>query len=271
MKRTVFTWIFIFLGSQISFGQPEEELLEFNSALESEAFEEQNPLKLLLAVDAEVNIEDYEYYQNYISDISQKLSNKREKWGDEVILKKMFYHIHSKDLKWYDNYVTLSELFEKGTYDCLTGTALYALILEELEIPYTIQEFDFHVLTIVHLDDKDIILESTDHMFGFIASEAEVNNHLAKYFAASANKEGYRTVIGSQAKVTKGSVVNLQISLKELVGLQYYNLAINAYNSGNVSQSRKFINKAAALHPSDRIIDTKNYMYSTIPVAYLNQ
>merc|ERR1711879_443549 len=104
---------------------------------------------------------DFKKHELFIRELASSFEKKRDKWGDEVILEKMFFKVHNKNLKWYDNYVTLDQLLEHGDYDCLTGTAMYALILQELDIPYTIQEFDFHVLIIARLAEKDVILEST--------------------------------------------------------------------------------------------------------------
>ncbi len=271
MKKTICTWILIFTSTLVSYSQPSNHVLVFDTDFEYEAFKEKDNFKLLLAIDPEVDSSDIAKHKKYIEELAALFQAKRSKWGDEFVLEKLFYKIHRKNLKWYDNYVTLNQLLEYGEYDCLTGTALYALILDELKIPYTIQEFDFHVLTIVHLPSKDIILESTDRDYGFKTEQEDVARHLNQFLTPGANQSGKRTVIGNHATVTHGSEVNLQITLRELVGLQYYNLAIASYNEGLLFESKKYIDKAVVLHPSERIIDTRNYINSTMPMVVVKK
>jgi hypothetical protein len=54
-----------------------------------------------------------------------------------------------------------SEIFETGYYNCVSGSALFALILSKLEIPYQIIEAPTHVFLIAYPNTEKIVLEST--------------------------------------------------------------------------------------------------------------
>jgi hypothetical protein len=68
---------------------------------------------------------------NDLSQFVDKLSAKRESFkNDEAFLNHLFVKTHQRFLKHYEEYVSFSSMINKGTYNCLTGTALYALLLD---------------------------------------------------------------------------------------------------------------------------------------------
>jgi len=256
----------IILATTISNGQSSTV---FHSSFEQIAFSSEDPLQILLASDPEVNVDKYNLYQEDITQIVDKLKAKQSKWSDSKLLEKIFYYVHNKKLDWYENYITLADLMENGTYDCLTGTAFYALILDELEIPYTIYEFDFHVFLVAKLPSDSALFESTDPLYGFVTDPDEIEEHINYYLTGDANTTGRQIVIGSRATSSQKSTVNERISLKELVGLQYYNLAVNAFNNREIAVSRDFIEKAYQLYPSQRISDTRDFFLSSRRIVSL--
>lgn len=99
-----------------------------------------------------------------------------------------------------------TELNKNGNYNCVTATALYGLLLNDLGIPFSIKETPEHVYLIAYPKSDAILIESTDPLKGYrvfndnykalivqnlkenkIISESEfktgnVNNLFDKYF-----------------------------------------------------------------------------------------
>ena len=77
------------------------------------------------------------------------LKDRKDKYNDDDIrfLRNMFGYVHRKQLANYKNFVSLDNTLDKAkVYDCLTGTALYALLLHDLGYEFTVKEFDYHIL-----------------------------------------------------------------------------------------------------------------------------
>ncbi len=181
------------------------------------------------------------------------LKDKKEKYnGDDIrFLKNLFSYIHRKQLANYQNFVSLEATLDKyKVYDCLTGTALYALLLNDLGYEINIKEFDYHILLIVKGLDQDILIESTDPLEGFVADESEIKERLDEIISKQENEE---------KSIFSGGIVN-DVGITELAGLQYYNQALDFMNNGDLENSLKRIKLARSLYPSKRI----EQVYETI-------
>ena len=70
----------------------------------------------------------------------EKLRSKRNQMkSDPRFFNYLFYKTHRKFLKQYQIHSSVEDLLRHGTYDCVSGTALYALILHHLGIEYEIK------------------------------------------------------------------------------------------------------------------------------------
>lgn len=267
MKKIFGTWIFVLFTFGTTIAQT--NLSVFHSSFEKSAFDQQDLFQILVAADENATFDKYKAYRQDIQEIANWLKKKQDKWSDEMLLWKLFYTIHQKKLKWYNNYITFSDLMDNGTYDCLTGTTFYALVLNELEIPYTIYEFDFHVFLVVNLSEGDFLFESTDPFYGYTSDPQEIKKHIDSFLNGGEASIAKRSVIGNQYKVTS-TQVNKKIPFQHLVGLQYYNLAIKYHNQGEIYKSQINILKAWKLYPSRRMLETKEYLSSNASVTFIN-
>ncbi len=189
-----------------------------------------------------------DYAQTRFNDLLNKIKEKEHHFSsDEKYLKHIYRYVHKKVLKSYKKYVTLSEtLSKKGNYDCLTGTLLYSLILDELGFKYTIREFNYHVALVIHLESNQLMIESTDPLDGFIVGSKAINSRIANY-----KKEDIEAKRSSQYVFTE--VMDNKISILELTGLHYYNQALNYFNREEFVIASFKIDKAYSLYPSPRI------------------
>src|SRR5688572_21667209 len=66
-------------------------------------------------------------FENHLNEVFEKRSSFK---NDQAFLQFVFNKTHRKFLKNFEAYSTFGELLKDGSYNCLTATALYALILE---------------------------------------------------------------------------------------------------------------------------------------------
>ena len=137
---------------------------------------------------------------------------------------------------------------QNGIYDCLTGTILYSLILTELGISHEILEFSNHVLIVGNVNGKDFLLEATDPFNGFITEKTEIDERKKQVLQAFLNTD----MVSLQKIETP-----INISLKELVGLHYFNQALVAYTENDFNRAMYLIQVAASYYPSTRIGNMK--------------
>ena len=106
----------------------------------------------------------------------ENLASRKSKYiNEKVFLQKVFYKVQQTYLKRYNQYSTFEDLMQKGDYDCVSGTTLYALILSILGFEITIQETPFHTYLLVFLsNNQKVLIESTSVGQGFITNEKKI-------------------------------------------------------------------------------------------------
>lgn len=186
-------------------------------------------------------------YKSKFSTTVDFYKEKQLKWGNNTkAIERLFYKIHRTYLKNYVPYQSFSKLLSDGTYGCLTATALYALLLEELGYDYEIIETNYHIFLVGEIDGHRFLIESTDPINGFISSSEEISERLKEVAVRGTspnNEDRYRFSFN----------INRPISLEEMIGLQYYNMATKSYNEGEYIQAVANLDNAYKYYQSERI------------------
>lgn len=159
-----------------------------------------------------------------------KISNKCSKFKNEAsFLRYLFHFLHRKYLKTYEKNATWHHLFQKGTYNCVSGVALFAYFLEKSGLSYQIYETENHVFLCVPTQEGTNILIETTAFFTNGLQIFQANSLLVSDFT------------------------NLSaISFENLIGIFYYNEAVKAYEKENFVASLTYANKAYRFYPCDR-------------------
>jgi hypothetical protein len=164
---------------------------------------------------------------------------------NERFLKRVFYKTQSTFLHEYEQYAPFSALATSNKeYDCVTGTALYAIILEHFNFEYSIIELDFHAYILVHLSNSDILIESTNPTSGFVTESDEIAKLKSKYRLESTEIKANNYVVDE---------VERKITVKELAGLHFYNQAVNVFNQGEYILAKRLLKAARNLYDCPRI------------------
>lgn len=206
------------------------------------------------------------YEENYAAIVNKLKEKKATAKSDAMFLKHVFYTVHRKMLGEYEQYVTFSEIFKKEKkYDCVTGTALYALILDELGIDYQVHETDYHVYLVAYAGGKEYLFESTDALAGFAWDPKEIAERRAFVNQESIriNTELAMTGLASNEKSTQGATyIDNVVNLRQLAGLHYYNQALKQFNNNAHREAYKMIIIAQGIYPSQRIKNASSFMFS---------
>ena len=214
------------------------------TAFEEETFKnsfEEVKQNYFLAPDNEINAGKLSTIDQKLESVEEWLLKKKEKAGsDRVFLRQLFYTVHRKLLKNYEEHSLVTETLSNGKYDCVSGTAVYGLLLEEMGYQFKIRELNYHIFLEIETAEGPLVIESTDPLNGFDKPARDVEEILR---LNQQDNEAFRFA----------SHVDNYIGLKELAGLQYYNLAVKHYNTQNFSDAWSAVSKALMLYNSPRV------------------
>jgi hypothetical protein len=185
---------------------------------------------------------------------SEKLTNyiqslqKQKSTSDKKFLKSIFKITHQRFLKSYSQYADLGEIFKSGRFDCLTATAFLSIILAEMQFDYKIIETNYHIFILVNTASGQVMLETTDRLFGFIEDPAEIEKRIRSY-------RQNKIVTPGNDKMYYHYSFDLfhEVDQNQMTGLLYFNQAIKAYNNGDLLACASLLEKSKRIYESPRI------------------
>ena len=208
-------------------------------------------------------IPDLNEFENHVNHNLSRIK-RRYHHDQDLLLKQLFYRFHRRYLKHYDNYPPFEKLISSGTYNCLTGTILYAIALKHLGFDYAIYETAFHTYLVVNLNnDKRILFESTDPVEGLVTNESQITQLEQKYKFLKIAPWDLNRLIMEQARYSNS--YQRQITLQQLAGLHYYNLGVSDLHQGELQKALEKLKWAALFYPSSkRISNLKQVITNSI-------
>lgn len=203
------------------------------------------------------------------SDISafiDKLERKRSSFvHKDDFLEYVFRKTHQRFLRHYDDYVPFSEMLEKRKYNCLTGTALYALLLDHFGISYKVIETNYHIFLIANTGEGRALLETTDPINGFIKDAGEIESRIRTY-----RQNTIQEVKSSKTYYRYNFNLYNEVDLNQLLGLLHYNSAVEAFNKQELQQAVYELSKAIELYNSPRIEEFSRIVLFSIKESSLD-
>jgi len=178
------------------------------------------------------------------------LEKKRDRQSDDKrFLRTLFHKTHNKLLTRYNSLASMDETIKDGTYGCLTGTIIYALLLDHFGFDFDIIELPNHVFIKVNTNESEVYFESTMPTEGFITDPRKVR--LAE--------ASYRNIRNSSLQIVSQEGSNLTniedykiIGLKELNALQHFNESVKLFKLANYEESITHAVKAFEFYPTDK-------------------
>lgn len=185
----------------------------------------------------------------------QSLQAQRSK-DDVQFLFQVYRKTGKAFLTQYKPLVEFSELSE-GVYDCLTATALYTLILDQLQLPYQVYETNYHIFLTVQLGGREVLIETTDRLTGFVTDPTEIHRIKSKYVqqvpVARANKSVFEYSVQ----------LDQPVSSVQLNGLLLFNQAVKAYNDRSWKASDDKLRQSERYYQSARTRELRQLIQLT--------
>jgi hypothetical protein len=139
-------------------------------------------------------------------------------------------------------------------------------MLESLQINYKIIETNYHIFLLVETREGQVLLETTDRLFGFKTNPLEIDKCLKDY------EENLLTASGGKMHYYQfQSRLFREIKSTQLSGLLYFNQAVVAYNKREWEQCVYHLEKARFIYDNARISELTHLLVETISQADLNE
>ena len=224
------------------------ELEKYQSGYEKEIFLNKNAthLERLMALGTDASEEQTLAVKKELDAFMSEIrSSNVMRLSEAKLIKELHEKVHNRFLKRYKYVSPFNEIFKTGQYNCVSATALFALVLEELDIPYNIQEQPTHVYIMAYPDTKVISVEMT--------TLREVNYLPARKDVSKAVRTLVEFGLSTPEKIRQQGEfqvynaffnTNSVVDLKQLAGIQYFNEALVAVNENNLIEAFNQISKA---------------------------
>ncbi|WP_027003721.1 hypothetical protein [Hugenholtzia roseola] len=175
----------------------------------------------------------------HLAQFSFEMRERYSRLAPKEALRRLFFSVQKRFLKSYEAYPLLEETLLEGKYDCLSVTALFAFVLEEMQMAHQIYETPNHVYLVVIFSEKDrVLIETTDALNGFVDNEAQITERIRLYSQAE------NELVGRE--------LNSLLTLEELAGLQLHNQAIKQYQAGKKALALALAEQAATFYTKAR-------------------
>lgn len=246
MKRFITLFATMLWVQILTFSQSNSEpakfdyLIIFNNDEEKEAWKAINDsistnelIKLLLNVEPgqkSVSSDEVNYRLNSFYESLSDLNIQQKDIKKQVRL--IYKNVHDSFLFRYDEEANFGNLWEDGSYNCLSASTLYAIMLSHYSISYAIKLTDLHVYIIADPGQNDIIIETTDSKGGYRtlknADLTRYKNELSRYKIIPPNE-----LEALDDKKLRNELTNFDqsISLTELISLYYYNSGVSKFDN----------------------------------------
>lgn len=180
-------------------------------------------------------------------------------------LKKIFGATKSRYLHTYKLSTFFPEISSYGTYNCMTGTALFAIIFDELDIPYTVVEVPQHVYMVAFPKTEKIAVESTNLKDG-LYQWTEYNKQSAINFLLTIQKitEYDLRVNGVDGTIEKFFFSNSEHDFDGLLGMHFMNRAMYFSDKENFTEAFEQVYMAHNLYNGPMIKYLEGYILQNL-------
>ncbi len=262
------SFLFVFFHGKVDAETDSLSLITFKTTYEEQVLSKSNANNLarFLAIDENITPEKAENIEKRINAFIVSLKNKNfQSRSNEKKIKLVFDETHKKFLRKYQNVVNFNKIFETGEYNCVSASALYAMILEGLYIPYQIKETPTHVYLIAYPQTNGIVLESTSPTDGYFVQNEKTMQNAVNYLIElkyvtkeEVDNKGIKKVYNNFFHSQEN------IDIHQLAGIQYYNEALTDFSNKEYIDAYNAIIKAEILYTSKRTEFIKHALLGNI-------
>jgi len=167
--------------------------------------------------------------------------------AEEKRLRAVFRRVF-KYLKHYRQGSTLTNVLQSGHYDCLSGTIVFAYVLNQAGFQTIVYETNIHVFLTVKLSNgREALIEATDPINGLLTSPIAVARRKEEYMRKFTDyQEREAAYYRSEFDIMRA------IPFQELAGLQCFNRAVTAYNNKQFALAADYLFQSQSLMNTER-------------------
>jgi tetratricopeptide (TPR) repeat protein len=130
---------------------------------------------------------------------------------------------------------------------------LYSLLFDDMQIPYVIKEAPTHVYLIAYPQSQKILIETTDPRQGYMVFDDKFKTSFVSNLRSGKliSEQEYKST-GTTALFDKYYFSEENISIKELLGIQYMNDALYKLQDNQLEEAFVQLEKAYLFYPSKK-------------------
>lgn len=235
--------------------------LHYNSAAEKAAFEayfikgEKNYLELFLTLDSTLSNASIEKIKRIVEGTIENYKNpKFQKYKEKKKIKILYGTIHDKYFKKYELITQFNDIFNNGAFNCVTSTALYAILLNELDVPFVIKEKPGHVYLIAYPNSSSILIETTDPQSRIFNYDYRTKSRYIKYLLETKIiTPSQLERLGTDGVFAKYFYADGNITIDQLIGIHYMNHAADLLDQRKYKEAFAQLEKSYLFFPIEKI------------------
>jgi hypothetical protein len=184
-----------------------------------------------------------------VNELREELKGKSE----EKQVKHIHQYVHRKFFAKYEFKNSFCDIFVNGLYNCVSSTALYALIFTKLGIPFQIMEKPSHVFLIAYPETHKIFVETTSEEKGYMRfNDTYVKNYVDYLYAVHIIPQKDYDSKPTSELFEKYFYSSTPVSMFSLVGMQYSNYALYSVEDHIYTIAAREMKKACYLDDCTR-------------------
>jgi hypothetical protein len=242
--------------------------LKYHSDFEKEAVlsfvkNKSDTFNLFLAIDETMSEDEAKWrkkiYLSIFDDLNQKNIDSKK---INKKIKLSYSNVHSRFLKKYNDNDYFPVIFQTGTYNCVSASMLYAMVFDELEIPYKVKASSNHVYLVANPGSNSIVIETTNPGFEKAIFTGEFKQQYVNYLRTSKliSEEDYKNKSVEEIFEEKFKEVR-DAEFINLPGFQYYNKALTKLQNNDVEEALILSQKAYFFYPDNQV---KTLLYTAL-------
>lgn len=232
------------------------DTLFYKSSYESAQFKKvkegkPNYIALFLAIDSDsTDFANAEKKLNSFYGVIQSkgLANRQPK----AFAKLLFKEVHNYFFRQYQESALFSQIFINGKYNCVSASALYAIILDHYSVSYAIKELPTHIYLVAFPGTFNIQFEATNPKGLFIPDPRAQEDYVNRLIKAKYTTQEYVSRLGYPKAFQEFYYAKDNINIINLAGIQYSNETIHLVNNKKTEEAMHMAMKAYNLYPSKR-------------------
>lgn len=265
-KRTtlILLWIYLISASETLVAQSDSIIrfsdLKYHSAFEKTALENfilhnRDTINLFLAIDENITEKQInDSRSTYLSIFKDLEGKKLESKNINKKIKISYTDVHKRFLKKYDENQYFPEIFQTGTYNCVSASMLYAMVFNDINIPFKVKASSDHVYLIANPGSNSIVIETTNPGFEQQIFNGDFKQQYVNYLRTSKLLSETEYKNKSTEEIFEENFKQVRdVEFNSLPGLQYYNKALTKLINNQTEDALQLCQKAYFFYPDYQV------------------